>query len=191
MNKYMVVDIETCPINLKGYFEKEEEDKLKLLNPIDSRIVAIGIRVNSVNKVFNSNNEKELLEDFWREWKEIKQGSPLVPVIGFNITQFDIPFIVTRSFILGVKIESFSLKEIIELRDKINAYKYGKSRGKLKEFAVILGQEILDVDGGDVAKLCKDGDVEKLKEYLEKDLEITDALYKRAVETNIIKINRF
>jgi hypothetical protein len=189
--KYIILDIETCPINLENYFEKDEEEKLKLLNPIDSKIVAIGLRYDGVNFIFQSEDEQEILSRFWEKWKEIKFGSPLIPVIGFNITPFDMPFIVTRSFIQNIKIESFSLKEIIDLRDKINAYKYGKTRGKLKEFAEIIGLEILDVNGADVSRLCYEKDFLTLNKYLEKDLEITDAMYKRAVETNIININRY
>jgi uncharacterized protein YprB with RNaseH-like and TPR domain len=189
--KYIILDIETCPISIENYFEKDEEEKLKLLNPIDSRIVAIGLRFENVNYIFQSEDEKEILSKFWEKWKEIKLGSALIPVVGFNITSFDMPFIVTRSFIQNIRIESFSLKEIIDLRDKINAYKYGKTRGKLKEFAEIIGQEILEVNGSDVSRLCYEKDYLTLNKYLEKDLEITDALYKRAVETNVINVNRY
>jgi len=189
--KYIILDIETSPLNLENYFEKEEEEKLKLLNPIDSKIVAIGLRYENKNYIFQSEDEKEILTLFWEKWKEIKFGSPLIPVVGFNIIPFDMPFIVTRSFIQDIKIQSFSLKEIIDLRDKINAYKYGKTRGKLKEFAEIVGLEILDVNGSDVSKLCLEKDYITLNKYLEKDLEITDELYKRAVRTNIININRY
>ena len=190
--KYIVMDIETCPIKIdKDYFKKTNDEKLKLLNPIDSRIVAIGVRYHGVDTIIRYDSEKQMLKEFWKYWKDIKQGKPFVPLVGFNITPFDIPFIVTRSFILGVKIEPFSMKEILDLREKIHAYKYGKTRGKLKEFAELLGQEILDVNGGDVAQMCVDKNYELLSKYLKKDLEITDALYKRAVETNIIRISRY
>ena len=88
--KYIILDIETCPISLENYFEKDEEEKLKLLNPIDSRIVAIGLRFENVNYIFQSEDEKEILSKFWEKWKEIKLGSALIPVVGFNITSFDI-----------------------------------------------------------------------------------------------------
>jgi DNA polymerase elongation subunit (family B) len=190
-SKYIILDIETCPIDLKNYFTKTDDEKLKLLNPIDSKIVAIGLKYENNYYIFNSDNEKELLNNFWEKWKEIKQGSPLIPVIGFNIEQFDIPFIVTRSFINGNKIQKFSLKEIIDLRNKIHAYKYGKTRGKLKEIAELLGYNILDIDGSKVADLYNSKKKEEIKKYLIKDLEITDKIYQRAVDTNIIQISKY
>jgi uncharacterized protein YprB with RNaseH-like and TPR domain len=188
---YLVVDIETCPIELDKYLTLNEEERKKYLNPIDSKIIALGIRSNKENKIFLSENEKEILENFWIEWSTIRKGNPSIPVVGFNINNFDMPFIVARSFINNVVISPFTLKQIVDLRDKINAYKYGEARGKLKEYAKLLGIEILDVDGSDVAQLCKNKEYEKLGEYLCKDLEITDALYIRAVETNISKIDRW
>ncbi len=40
----IILDIEVAPIKYEGYFELDNESKLKLLNPIDSKIVAIGIK---------------------------------------------------------------------------------------------------------------------------------------------------
>jgi uncharacterized protein YprB with RNaseH-like and TPR domain len=187
----MIVDIETCPIDLNKAKLLDDEDKLKLLNPIDSKIVAIGIRYNSENSIFQSENEVEILEKFWLKWKSIRQGSSIIPVVGFNIVQFDIPFIVSRSFINNITISPFTIKEIIDLREKINAYRYGKSRGKLKEFAQLIGMTPLEIDGSQVMELCINKDYEKLKQYLEKDLEITEKIFERASNLNITQIRRW
>ncbi|MDD3976215.1 MAG: hypothetical protein PHN22_03590 [Candidatus ainarchaeum sp.] len=192
-SKRIIIDIETCPINLDGYFEKEEDEKLKLLNPIDSKIVAIGLRFQEKNYVFSEKlgSESKILELFWQKLKEIKTENKAIPIIGFNIISFDISFLTTRSLLNNVKIYPFSLSEILDLRDKIHAYKYGKTRGKLKEIALILGQEILDVDGSDVSFFCKNKQFDLLEKYLEKDLEITDFLYKKIVDLDIIKIKKY
>ena len=164
---------------------------MELLNPIDSKIWALGIRHNEVNKLFYGHNEKEILTQFWSEWNLIMEKNAITGIVGFSINNFDIPFIIARSFIHGVKIRPFTLKQVIDLREKINAYRYGKTRGRLKEYAKLLGLPVLDVDGGDVASLYKNDNTEKLKEYLSNDLFITDELYKRALETDIIKINKW
>jgi DNA polymerase elongation subunit (family B) len=191
-NEYFVIDIETCPIDFgKCDALTDEEEKKKLINPIDSKIVAIGIRHKGNNIIFSNKDEKGLLEDFWSEWKTIKKGSSYMKIVGFNITNFDIPFLVARSVINNVVISPFFIKELIDLRDKINAYRYGNTRGTLKEYASLLGEKVMDVDGSDIFNLCKDGKMKELVEYLENDLLITDKLYQRVCETNAIQINKW
>lgn len=190
MDNYFVVDIETCPHDIECYFKLVEEEQLKKLNPIDSKIVALGIRYNGENKLFMG-DEKEILEEFWLEWETIKKGNSLIRVVGFNIANFDLPFITARSFIHGIVISPFLLKQIVDLRDKINAYRYGNTRGKLKEYAGLIKLRVLDVDGSDMAKLVDEKKFDEIKKYLANDLEITDKLYQRAVETKVINIDKW
>lgn len=191
MDTHFVVDVETCPINLEGYFDMNEKEQKELLNPIDSRIVAIGVRKDGNNTIIMNDDEKLMLADFWKMWREFKNENRLVKIVGFNIANFDLPFLVMRSFINNVAIQPFILKEVIELRDKINAYKMGRRRGRLKEFAQIMGFEIMDVNGGDVARLWSERKLDVISEYLKKDLEFTDAMYDRALKTRIIEIERW
>ncbi|RLJ00087.1 MAG: hypothetical protein DRP06_02505 [Candidatus Aenigmatarchaeota archaeon] len=190
-NPYFIVSIETVPIEIEKYINLDEDSKRELLNPIDSKIIAIGIRCQNKNKIFCGENEKEILDKFWFEWNLITKGSSYNLIIGFNISSFDIPFIATRSFINGNIISPFSLKQMIDLRDKINAYRYGKTRGKLKEYASLLKLKTSEIEGKDIAKLYSDKDLDKIKSHLSDNLKVIEGLYKRAVETNIIKINRW
>lgn len=187
---YFVVDIETCPIDLDEYFSLEEEERIKKLNPIDSKIVAIGVRVKGEDKLFLG-DEKEILTSFWDEWKRLRQEHPDTFLVGFNVTNFDIPFIVSRSFIHNIEIVPFSLKSVLDVKDKINAYRYGKTRGKLEEYGKLLGIEVLGMDGSQIPELCKNNDWETIKKYLSKDLEITEKLFERAKSTGIIHISRY
>src|SRR3989338_4531322 len=107
---YFIVDIEVCPINLEGYEELEEEERLKLLNPINSKAIAVGIRHLGKNKIFFFENEKEMLEEFWKEWEKIKQIDQYsTQIVGFSILNFDLPFLVSRSLINNVTISPFLL----------------------------------------------------------------------------------
>ena len=191
MENYFIVDIETCPTNLENYNQLNEEERIKLINPIDSRIVAIGVRHKNNNKIFIDGSEKKILELFWAEWKKIKQENQNNSAVGFNILNFDIPFIVSRSFINNVEIVPFMLKSILDLKNKINAYRYGKSRGKLIDYGRFLGLEISAVDGSQVAAMWKENKIQDLKDYLCNDLEITEKLFFRAKETKIIHIDRW
>lgn len=186
---YLILDIETCPTNRGGYEQLSEEEQKKLLNPIDSRITAIGIRFGEKNTIIMEEDEKVLLEKFWETWKEIKK--PHVSVVGFNIATFDIPFIVTRSFIHNVKIQHFVVKEIIDVREKVNAYRFGPTRGTLKDYGSILGMESLEMDGSHAVEAFMKKDVEKLVQYLKNDLSITEAMYKRLKDTKILYITKW
>jgi len=187
---YFIVDIETCPINLDEYFSLEEEERVKKLNPIDSKIVAIGVRNKGESKLFLG-DEKEILTKFWEEWKRLKQEHADTVLVGFNVANFDIPFIVSKSFVHNIEIVPFSLKSILDVKDKINAYRWGKTRGKLKEYGELLGMDVLGMDGSQIPELCKNNDWETIKKYLSKDLEITDKLFERAKSTGIIHISRY
>ena len=135
--------------------------------------------------------EKEILSEFWNEWDKIKKENPSSIIVGFNIINFDLPFITSRSFIHNIKIIPFILKLVIDLREKINAYRYGKTRGKLSDYGKLIGLDVLEMDGSKIAELCIEKNWDKLKEYLTKDLEITEELFKRAKETNILNISRW
>lgn len=188
---HLVLDIETCPLSFEGYFGKSEEEKKKLLNPIDSRIVAIGLSFDSSSTVLDDADERELLVSFWSRLKAFRVAHPLGRLVGFNIKEFDLPFLVTRSFLQDVEIVPFKLNEVIDLREKLAAYKFGHTRGKLKEYGEALGIEILEMDGSWIAEACFKGEVERIREYLKKDLEITSRVLERLVRTRIIEIERW
>lgn len=187
---YFIIDIETSPINLEGHQDLSEEGKKKLLNPIDSRIVAIGVRHCGKNIIIQHENEKQLLEDFWAEWVRIKKGRNL-SIVGFNLKDFDLPFVVTRSFIHNVTISPFIVKYVIDLKEKVSAFRYGPTRGKLKEFGSFMGIAGLGMDGSDITELWMQKNHERIKEYLAKDLEITDKMYQRLRATRILEIEKW
>lgn len=189
-DKYFVIDIETCPLSLENYDALDEEARLKLLNPIDSKIIAIGVRHSGKNKIFMG-EEKEILASFWSEWKSIREETPGVRVVGFNLIDFDIPFLVTRSIIHKIIIVPFMIKQLVDLRDKISAYRWGNVKGKLKDYALFMGMEIKEVNGSNMADLFRRNDVDLIKEYLTHDLVITDTLYHRCKETRVLEIERW
>lgn len=187
-DNYFIIDVETCPTDMARHDALQEEERRQLINPIDSRAVAIGIRRDGSDTVFSGQDEKKLLEDFWAEWRKARATGALV--VGFNLLSFDIPFLVTRSFVHKVPVAPFSLKTVIDLRDRISAYRAGHTRGTLKEFAALLGLETMG-DGAQVAELCRAGDMEGLARYLRNDLLITDEIFKRARDLNILGIEKW
>ncbi|MBM3282579.1 MAG: hypothetical protein FJY86_04560 [Candidatus Diapherotrites archaeon] len=191
---YFYVDIETVPLDKEKYLSLDEEERKKLLNPIDSRIVAIGVKKNTlVESILQGEDEASLLREFW-SLLERKTGPNALPyrIVGFNIKDFDLPFLVTRSFILNVPIVPFLLKDVIDIREQISAYKYGPTRGKLKEFAALLNIPTLnEMDGSQVAERYWNQEHEKIREYLRKDLEITQKMHERMKKLRIDEIGRW
>jgi hypothetical protein len=187
MEEHFIIHIETCPVDIEFYKKLDEEGRKRLLNPIDSKIVAIGIRHKGQDLVSMEKSEKDMLRDFWAEWERISKGGD-VHVVGFNISSFGLPFITARSFMHDVPISPFLLKNIIDLREKINAYRYGPTRGKLREYAAMLG---MSIEEADAAQLCMEKDLEKLRASLVRDLQLIDALYEKARRTRIIEIKRW
>ncbi len=188
---YIIVDVETAPLDRKEYESREPDaERKKLLNPIDSKIIAIGLKKKGeAAAVFMGSDEAQLLTDFWKEISKSKSLS--TKIVGFNIKDFDLPFLVTRSFVNNVEIVPFIVKEVLDLREKLSAYKFGNVRGKLKEFADFLSIDKMDMDGSDVAGEYWAGNTKKIGDYLKKDLEITEAIYQRIVRLKIDRIERW
>jgi hypothetical protein len=195
---YIYLDIETCPINKEIYYSLEtKEEKLKLLNPIDSKIVAIGLKYSEENTVIiQEDDEKKLLELFWKEISKYRSNSLSTRIVGFNIVNFDMSFIITRSFINKVKIIPITLSEIIDLRELVSFFRYGKTRGGLKDFGKAMGIALdEETSGENIADLCFSEDKqlakEKIETYLRKDIELTESMHKQIIELDIDKLRKY
>ncbi len=190
---YFYVDVETVPIDKGRYSELSEEERKKLLNPIDSRIIAIGVQKNADPiQIFSREDENKILAEFWSLLSTRINGSGPARMVGFNIKDFDLPFLVTRSFLKGVKIHPFMLKDVMDVREQVSAFKYGPTRGKLKEYAALLGMAVLDdMDGSQVAERYWKGELPKIVDYLRRDVELTRAMHVRMIELRIAEIGRW
>jgi DNA polymerase elongation subunit (family B) len=187
--RFLVLDVETCPLELDDYFDLEEAEQRSRMNSIDSRIVAAGINFEDRNFIFWGEDEEAILRKFWHEFGEITSvGRTFIG--GFNLKNFDLPFLVNRSFIQNVPISPFLLKDVVEIREKLNCFRWGKTRGKLKEYAELLGIET-DGDGSMIAGLVRDEEWNTIQNYLRNDLDITNAIMKRLIETRIVEIERY
>ncbi|MFA5745961.1 MAG: ribonuclease H-like domain-containing protein [archaeon] len=192
---YLYVDIETVPVDKEKHLSLDEEERKKLLNPIDSKIIAIGLKSTKDNKlvILQSDNEKEMLTEFWKIYDNFRANSSLTnKIVGFNIKQFDISFLVTRSFVNGVTVVPFVLKEIIDIRDLLTCFKRGPTRGTLKEFGEIIGVVLVeDMDGSKVAETYWSGNIDLIKTYLAKDIELTEKIHNKVMELGLDKIREW
>ena len=182
----IILSIQVVAINLKTYLELDELEKNKKLNPIDSKIISIAIK-NKDELIILKGDEKQILLDFWNYIEEKK----ISKYIGFQIRQFDLPFITTRSFIKNVKIVPFKISQIFDLREKINAYRFGSTRGKLKEYAEFIGVEYENINSEEIPNLYSENKLEEIEDIIKQEINAIEIINKRVKELNIDKIQRF
>ncbi len=127
--------------------------------------------------VTNTYSEKEMLETFWRLFKECGGAC-----VGYNILGFDLPYLMRRSMALGVKLPfipnlaKYRTEPITDLMMII--YNWGSDKYKsLKQVAKLYGIENAapDVDGSMVAGL----DADQLIAYQISDVKMVMALYEK------------
>jgi hypothetical protein len=157
------------------------------LDPLTGRVVAIGMLVfdelsearpamdSGKCVIIGHDDEARTLREFWR-YTQAEMGR-MNPIIGFNICNFDLPFLFRRSWKLRVPIPlglrrgRFWGDQVIDLRD---AWQLGdrQARGSLDSIAKHLGVGAKNGDGKAFAELWR-SDRTKAEAYLRNDLELT------------------
>lgn len=195
---YLYLDIETCPIDQELYDSlPDDESRLKLLNPIDSKIVAVGLKFSDSKDtiILQEDDEKKLLKEMWRTIEKLRGNGTALRIVGFNILDFDMPFIIARCFINKVSVLPISGNEIIDLRDQVSFFRAGRTRGRLKDFGKAMGIVLDENEGSDIARLCfqedKQDGKKQIDKYLRKDIELTEAMHKQVMELGIDKLRRY
>lgn len=128
--------------------------------------------------------EADLLVQFWSQVSKCKQHNR--PLVGFNIREFDIPFLVRRSWINQVDVpEIFKGRYLdsifVDLRDIWLCGAY-RSEGSLDSISRALGcgAKSEDCSGADFARLFRDESTrQQALDYLANDLAMTAALAER------------
>jgi uncharacterized protein YprB with RNaseH-like and TPR domain len=164
--------------------EKYEETVGKMALDVDrAKVIAIGVAGdNGPIAVYTDTtglDEVAILRTFWISVGNTKR------ICGWNVLNFDLPIILRRSFVLGVKptrrldFRRYTTATIIDLMQIF--YNWGQAPGVryrgLKEVAKMYGIEnpLENLDGGDVAAM----DEETLREYCANDVRMTRELAQR------------
>jgi len=124
-------------------------------------------------------SEKEMLESFWRVAKSVDQ------FITFNGRNFDVPFLMMRSAMLGVKVSRNLMgyrygDEHIDLLEQFTFY--GATRKFNLDFYCqsfgIESPKSKDISGMEVKNLYEAGRIKDIAVYCSKDIYATFRLYK-------------
>jgi predicted PolB exonuclease-like 3'-5' exonuclease len=150
------------------------------LSPLTGRVLAIGSTSGFAAMHFSSqDDEEDILRDFWGR---ANQRTPPA-LVGWNIRQFDLPFLLQRSWIYGIQPPAWLRRQgrwSVEVNDLRDIWTCGDPRGEgsLDEVARHLGLPRKLGDGADFARLLAT-DHERAIEYLGRDVEIVVALARR------------
>ncbi len=147
------------------------------LDPLTGRVIAIGMLDLETDKFFiiGHDDEARTLTEFW----EASQGEMgrLNSMLGFNIFNFDLPFLIRRSWKHRIKVP-FGIRrgrywgdQLVDLRD---AWQLGdrQARGSLDTIARHLGVGAKNGDGKAFAELWLN-DRPKAEAYLRNDIQLT------------------
>jgi hypothetical protein len=147
------------------------------LDPLTGRVLAIGL-INAATggfSVIGHDDEAKILAEFW----DVCRGDKgrINQMVGFNTYQFDLPFLIRRSWKhrvpvpFGIRRGRYWDDHMIDLRD---GWQLGdrQARGSLDAIAKHLGVGEKNGDGKEFAALWLK-DRAKAIEYLRNDLELT------------------
>lgn len=157
------------------------------LSPVTGTVCAIAWQMGSVDASYEAIlakenvTEKVLLTEFWRIVRNaVNNGSK---VCGFNCKKFDLPFLIRRSWVLGV--EPVTLhdgkwwydRSVVDLRDR---WTFGDRYevGSLGVLAKLFGIGEKTGDGAMFHKLMH-SDEEKARAYLKNDVKLLPLLAER------------
>ena len=185
---------ETVEANYKKYLDGalEEFKQSAALNAISGQVLAIGYRSIDKKVIHGQGEESEgramtefdVLSKFWHYYQQLRAASR--SLIGFNIKDFDIPFIVQRSIIQGIAIPPSLFSGNGRYLDSLfvdlfDVWKAGMF--KAKSFLGIgpickacgIGGKPEGVDGSMFAELWMGGSEKRAiaKHYLLNDLDMT------------------
>ena len=147
------------------------------LDPLTGRVIAIGMLDLETDKFFiiGHDDEARTLREFW----EAARGDMgrINPLIGFNICNFDLPFLYRRSWKhriavpFGIRRGRYWSDQVVDLRD---AWQLGdrQARGSLDSIARHFGVGAKNGDGKAFAELWQTNR-QQAEAYLRNDIELT------------------
>jgi hypothetical protein len=185
------------PEAIYGWREKDiaawEQDRIKQysLSPLTGRVVAVGVASDPpgdfVEEIVTESliarteaDERDLLTKLW-----IRCASA-DPLVTWNGMGFDVPFLLTRSAILGVPTPRHSLLKRYataahyDVKMVVNGWDSYKSRGTtLDDWAQAFGLGGKSAHGSQVYEMYRAADFASIGAYAADDARLTLALYHR------------
>lgn len=184
-------------------FSQEKFDEFLQKTNFDGafgRILCIGYAVDdeSPQNFYNEDNEKKTLREFW----DLVNAISLTPrnaqypdygvqFIGHNVMDFDLRFIYQRSIVLGVQPSyelNFARYRNYPIFDTMKEWvKWSNTSVGLEYLALALGipsPKDEGIDGSQVAEFYKNGKIEDILKYCQRDVQTTREIYRKMTFEN-------
>jgi 3'-5' exonuclease len=174
----------------------EEEYRQLALDSRYGRLLCVGVIIEENNLITRRGvlgrdrdtgkfhlDEAKTLRAFWKLTADFKPHRDLL--VGFNLLDFDLDFLCTRSVVLKVKPSfnvCFARFRSSPVFDVMWEFTHWRKRISLNEVAKILGLESSkgdEVNGAKVYDLFLAGRHEEIASYCMRDVELTRAVYHR------------
>ena len=188
----IIFDIETAPLTVGEYVKVGDDGEKKDiggLSPITGKIIAIGMHAKKTH-IFTG-EENDILTNFWQTIREeSEEDKGFFKLVGFNVKQFDIHFLIVRSLAHNVPILKFNRRYVIDLREYLTFFQTYMKKGTLNDYARIIGVEgkYNDLENKDIPILYQRGDFETIRKYLEQDIAMTKNLYDACKKVGILEL---
>jgi DNA polymerase elongation subunit (family B) len=184
------------PVKIEADIEAKKKAWVEkaALDPFSGRVVAIGCAQDESEIICDHYNgepkgERDIIDDFWEFYTREKSHV----FCGFNIISFDVPYLVRRSFALGIRVPKeingvFNFASTNGRRmstrflDLMDFWRLGnfQDRISLSNFAVHCGFQPKEQSGKDFAGLLRTDNKEAIR-YLKNDVALVRSIYNRCL----------
>ena len=166
---------------IEAYIEKKRDEYITkaALSPLTGRVLAIGVKTENERGVFDYNDEKHTLKEFWKYFRH----NNVAIWVGHNSNTFDWPYLIKRSWKYnltiptGIKDGRWYRKNIQDTMELFTGGAYGEriSLDRLGKFFGVGGK---NGEGKHFAEMYF-ADKAKAIDYLYNDLDLTQAVWER------------
>lgn len=158
------------------------------------QVIAVGVAIeHHPAQVFIGNNEQGVLQDLEAAFRHIPGEIPTL--VGFNIRDFDIPFLLKRYAINGITAPSWlpnpysrDAGQIATICDVMHKWAGYRDRISVARLAKVLGIPHDDtIKGEDVPDLFFEGQYDKIASHCRADVNTTRAIFHRMQHCGLLR----
>ncbi len=154
--------------------------------------ISVGyVNQGEVRKKSYVGEEAEIIRNFFADLPKLKNSEKVTQkkfLSGFNVFAYDVPFVAFRAMIHGIKpdpwfdvagLKTWNLKHIIDISDLLKGTMFASMSllNALVAFGLPSPKE--DIDGSEVSNAFYNGEIQRISNYCERDVESTINLFNK------------